>query len=245
MNVSRELDFGHRDRKDIYEYVERHGSVDIDRVRRELFPNDERRFRHQLALLKRDGYVEQEDDELRVVLESMGEEEEFEEDGVNFSIRPARQEDLGGVVGVIRQVTSDKTYIEAENVAEALDHQDVLLRHNELESRTFFVAVVDDEVVGWAHVEAPEVEKLGHNAELTFGVLDDYRGMGIGDHLFRRATEWARSEGYEKVYQSVPATNEEAVDYLESRGCYVDAVRENHYKIDGDYVDEVMLALEL
>ncbi len=245
MKVSDSLEFGHVDRKDIYEYVEGHGTVDVEKVRSELFPHDEHRFRHQLAMLKRDGYLEENGGQLRVALEPEGETEEFTEGDVEFTIRPARQEDIGGIVGAIRQVAEEKLYIEAESVAEALDHQDVLLRKNEVESRMFFVAVVDDDVVGWAHVEAPETEKLRHNAELTFGVVEDYRGHGIGNHLFERALEWAKSNGYEKVYQSVPATNEEAIDYLEDKGCYVDAVREDHYKIDGEYVDEVMLALTL
>lgn len=245
MKVSEPLEFDHVDRKDIYEYVESHGRVDVEKVRSELFPHDEGRFRHQVAMLKRDGYVEERDGELQVAFEPEGETEEFSEGELEFTIRPARQEDIGGIVGAIRQVAEEKMYIEAESVAEALDHQDVLLRHNELESRMFFVAVVDGDVVGWAHVEAPETEKLSHNAELTFGVVEDYRGHGIGNHLFQRALEWTTSNGYEKVYQSVPATNEEAVEFLEDKGCFVDAVREGHYKIDGEYVDEVMLALEL
>jgi hypothetical protein len=56
MSVSDSLDFGHRDRKDLYEYVERHGTVPMEKARKELFPHDERRFVHQLAVLKRDGY---------------------------------------------------------------------------------------------------------------------------------------------------------------------------------------------
>jgi len=154
MKLSEPLEFGHRDRKDLYEYVESHGKVPTKKVRDELFPHDERRFRHQLAILKRDGYIEEKGNELRVVIEHNGKTEEFEADGVEFQIRPAHQEDLGGVVGAIREVTSERRYIEAESVAEVLDHQDVLLRHNEVESRVFFVGVVGNEVVGWAHIEA-------------------------------------------------------------------------------------------
>jgi ribosomal protein S18 acetylase RimI-like enzyme len=47
------------------------------------------------------------------------------------------------------------------------------------------------------------------------------------------------------VYNSLPATNEDAVAFLESHGWTVEAVREDHYEIDGDLVDEVMLARRL
>jgi len=243
MSVSDKLEFGHIDRKDLYEHVERHGTVPIEEARKKLFPHDERRFLHQLALLKRDGYLEEDNGVLRACLEPEGDEEEFTDNDLEYTIRPARQEDLGGVTGAIRQVAEEKRYIVAESVAEQIDHQNVLLRHNEVESRVFFVALVNDEVVGWAHIDAQEIDKLRHTARLTFGVVEEYRGHGIGTRLFERALDWASENGYEKIYQSIPATNEIALEFLENKGCEVEATRENHYKIDGENVDEVMLAV--
>lgn len=243
MESREKLQFGHEDRKRIYEYVERHGAAIPDDIRDEL-RIDPGGFRHHVAILRRDGYLEQDDGKLRVSLDA-GEEEEFRTDALEFSIRPARQEDLGGIVGAIRQVTEEKTYIVGESVADVLDHESALLRHNELESRVFFVATVNDEVVGWVHLNAPELEKLSHTAELTVGVLEGYRGHGIGSHLLERGLEWAKPNGYEKVYQSIPSANEDAVEFLEAHGWEVEAVRANHYKINGDYVDEMMMAVTL
>jgi L-amino acid N-acyltransferase YncA len=174
-----------------------------------------------------------------------GAEEEYRSEDLEFHIRPARQEDLAGIVGAIRQVAEERTHIEAESVADEVDHEEALLRHNELESRMFFVATVDDDVVGWVHLHAPELEKLSHTAELTVGVLDGYRGHGIGSHLLARGLEWAGTNGYEKVYQSVPSTNEDAIAFLETHDWETEAIRENHYKLNGHYVDEVMMAVEL
>ena len=245
MKFSDAVEIDDPDRRDLFDYVERQGEVPTRDAEQRLFPHDDRAFAHHVAILKRDGYLEERDGHLVVALETEGAEEEHVDDDLAFTIRPARQADLGGIVGAIRQVAGERTYIEAETVAEALDHDEALLRHNDVESRMFFVACVDDEVVGWAHVEAPEFAKLKHNAEITFGVIEDYRGHGIGRHLFQRAIAWAKDQGYEKIYQSVPATNEEGLDFLEELGCEVEAVREDHYKIAGDYVDEVMTAKRL
>jgi len=243
MQITDELSFGHDDRRRIYQYVESRGSVDLDDVR-ETLGVDPRGFRHHVAILKRDGRIEVKDGQLRVAFDD-GESEEHRSDGVGFTIRVARQDDLSGLIGAIRRVAEAGTYIEAETVADLIDHEEVLLRHNELESRVFFVATVDDEVVGWVHLDASELEKLAHTAELTVGVLETYRGHGIGSHLLERGLEWAAANGYEKIYDSVPATNEDAIGFLESHGWEVEAVRSDHYKIDGEYVDEVMLALSL
>ncbi|WP_331236349.1 helix-turn-helix domain-containing GNAT family N-acetyltransferase [Natronorarus salvus] len=238
------LRFGHEDRKRIYGYVERHGSATLGELEREL-KIDPGGLRHHVAILKRDGRIEaDESGSFRVSLDG-GEREEHRAEDVEFAIRPARQEDLAGIVGAIRQVAEAGTYIVAETVADEIDHQDALLRHNEIESRMFFVATVGEEVVGWVHIHGSELEKLSHTAELTVGVIDEYRSRGIGSHLLNRGLEWAGSQGYERVYQSVPATNEEAIAFLEEQGWEVEAVREDHYKINGHYADEVMMAIRL
>ncbi|WP_254530878.1 GNAT family N-acetyltransferase [Natrinema gelatinilyticum] len=243
MATTNALEFGHEDRKRIYEYVERHGAVDPDKVQERL-GLDPGGFRHHVAILKRDGRLEQEDGTLRVTIDA-GAEEEYVSEDLEFHIRPARQEDLTGIVGAIRQVAEEKTYIEAESVADEIDHEDALLRHNELESRMFFVATVEEDVIGWVHLYAPELEKLSHTAELTVGVLEEYRTHGVGSHLLSRGLEWASSNGYEKVYQSVPSTNEEAIAFLEEHDWDTEAVRQDHYKLNGHYVDEVMMAVKL
>ncbi|PSQ02862.1 hypothetical protein BRC94_01025, partial [Halobacteriales archaeon QS_5_70_17] len=92
-----------------------------------------------------------------------------------------------------------------------------LLRHDSVESRVFFVATVNDDVVGWVHLNAPEIEKLSQTAELTVGVIDQNRGHSKGSHLLGRGLEWAKSEGYEKIYSSVPSTNEGAIEFLRDR----------------------------
>ncbi|MFC4552245.1 MULTISPECIES: GNAT family N-acetyltransferase [Halorussus] len=243
MKLSETLEFGHEDRKRIYEYVERRGEVDAEEAR-DALRVDPGGFRHHVAILKRDGYLEEREGRLRAAFEE-GTAEEYQEGDVEFTIRPARQEDLSGIVGAIRRVAEQGSYIVAESVADEVDHDEALLRHNEIESRMFFVATVGEEVVGWVHLHAPELEKLAHTAELTVGVLEDYRGHGIGSHLLARGLEWAASNGLEKVYQSVPSTNQDAIDFLTAHGWETEAVRENHYKIDGEYVDEVMMAVEL
>ncbi|KDE58863.1 acetyltransferase [Halostagnicola sp. A56] len=243
MAFSEELEFGHDDRKRIYEHVERKGAVDPESVHRAL-GIDPGGFRHHVAILKRDGRLESEAGKLRVTIDG-GAREEYATETFEFQIRPARQEDLSGIVGAIRQVAEEKTYIVAESVADEIDREDALLRYNEIESRMFFVATVDDDVVGWVHLNAPELEKLSHTAELTVGVLEEYRGNGLGAHLLSRGLEWAGVNGYEKVYQSVPSVNQEAIDFLESQGWQTEAVRADHYKLNGKYADEVMMAIEL
>ncbi|MXR42657.1 GNAT family N-acetyltransferase [Halobaculum sp. WSA2] len=243
MELTENLTFSHTDRRDLYEFVEEHGTVHEREARRAL-NLDRTAFGHHATVLVRDGYLDWEEDHLSVAYEDNG-ATEHTADGLEYVVRIATQRDLSGLVGVIRQVAGEGTYIEAETVADVIEHDEVVLRHNELESRLFMVATVDDEVIGWVHLDLPEAEKLSHTAVLTVGILPEYRGKGIGSTLLERGESWAASHGFEKLYNSIPATNDGAVAFLTDHGWEREAVREGHYTIDGEYVDELMLARRL
>lgn len=243
MQARHKPEFETQDHRRIYEYVERNGLVESPAIAEDL-EMDPERFHHEVAMLKRDGYLEEHDGALYVALEA-GTAEEYTSDGVEYVIRPARQEDLSGILGAISRITEKQTYLVAESVAEQLDYEGVLIRHNDVETRMFFVATVTDDVVGWTHLEAPELEKLSHAAKLTVGVLEDYRRHGIGGHLLHRGLEWAATQGYRKVYNSIPATNQEAARFLEDHGYETEAIRKEHYMIDDEFVDELMMAKTL
>ena len=243
MELTQKPEFDHKDRRDIYEYIERNGPTEPTVVRRAL-NMEERAFGHHVAVLKRDRVLESQGGELRLAFEK-GAEEEFDSGAVSFRIRPAREEDLTGLVGAMRATLDGGEYVRAESVADVVDSEGVLLRHNDIESRMFFVATVNDEVVGWVHLKHRDLQKLRHTAELTLGVLEAYRGNGIGSHLLERGLEWAATQGTEKIYNALPATNDRAIEFLEARGFEVEAIRENHYRLNGEYVDEVMMATQL
>jgi GNAT superfamily N-acetyltransferase len=258
-----DMNFGDARRRRIYEYVEREGSVRPETVRQNVLVHAESsskparsgaaydpettmkpaEFRHHLSILKRDGYLKERDGMLHVGFHPEEEVTEVDTGEVTAAIRPARQQDITGIIGVIRTVAAGGNHIVAKRLAEDLDRTDVLLRHNESETRTFFVATVDEDAVGWLHVAAPGLPEMRHTAELTVGVLDEYRGAGIGRALMRRGLNWAREQGYQKVYQGTPASNTGAIEFLKHNGWEQEAIREGQYLINGALEDEVLLAV--
>lgn len=243
MEITESLNFDHKDRKDLYDYIERNGTVREDEVRRAL-NLDLAALGHHLTVLRRDGYIRKVGDKVQVAYEEE-DAETYESDGRTVTLRAAQEVDLDRLVDAIHEVADEGTYIEAETVADVIDHEEVVLRHNEIHSRMFFVATIEDDVVGWVHLDLPEAEKLSHTAVLTVGLRTEFRGHGIGGKLLERGIEWARNHRFEKLYNSVPSTNEQAISFLENHGWETEAVRKDHYKIDGGYVDEVMMAVDL
>lgn len=67
----------------------------------------------------------------------------------------------------MRSVAEDRDHFVAETAVDLVNHEQVIFRHGDIQSRVIFVAAVGEEVVGWAHLESPNYEKLSHTAELT------------------------------------------------------------------------------
>ncbi|WP_265110195.1 GNAT family N-acetyltransferase [Halosolutus halophilus] len=213
-----------------------------------------------LEVLKEQGYLTETNGKLRIAV--AGSPTALDLGDGTVTIRPAREEDRPGVVETMRTVADDGTYIVAENVAAQLERESALIRANDERSRMFFVAAFEpaaddedgsdaetgaeatdaEEIVGWLHVDAPELPSLRHTAEVTVGVRPDFRRNEIGSTLLEDGIEWAADAGYRKIYQSVPATNEEAIAFLEANGWNREGTREEQYLIDDEFVDEVLLA---
>lgn len=234
--------FDTKDRQHVYDYIREHGPVSPEEVEdQELVQVTPERSWQIVAILKRDGYVAEEEGMLRDAYRPTESEAHAVEDA-EYTVRRARLEDLSGLAGVIRQVTAGRTYIVGESVADQLAHADTLLHGDPEEPPIYFVAIVDGEVIGWANLERRDEVKLREVAYLTVGLLDEYRGLSIGSTLLDRAVSWAGQHGFRKVASNIPATNESAIAFLEDNGWEVEAVRPDHYTIDGRPVDEVLVA---
>ncbi|MFB6129973.1 MAG: N-acetyltransferase family protein [Salinigranum sp.] len=225
--------------KRIYEYVERHGSAKWS-VLLNVTTVPSERFQTEFERLKSKGYLEEEDGTVRLALK-VGAIDEYETGAGDITVRPGRQRDFEGLVDAIRDVTDAGTYVIAESVAEQLLYEDAVTRHNTVRSRVFFVGTVEDEVIGWTHLDLPQVPHAKETAQQTVGVKEAYRGYGIGSKLLQRGLDWAEANGYRKVYNSVPKTNRRAIEFLDDHGWETEAIRRNHYTIDDEYVDEVTM----
>lgn len=232
--------FESEENKEVYQHVERQGAASVEELRNSLGLSDDR-FREAIEQLESKGYVERRDGHLELGLD-VGTEEDHETRDLTYTIRPARETDLDSLVDTIERVTSKDTYAVGETLADELRYEDTVVRHNSVWSRVFFVATVDEHVVGWSHLDLPQTETLRNTAQLTVGVRDDYRGYGIGARLLEKALDWAEANGYHKVYNSVASTNANAITFLQSQGWTKEAVHEEHFTIGDQQVDEVMLS---
>lgn len=105
------------------------------------------------------------------------------------------------------------------------------------------VAELDGRVVGYVRIGFPT--GLAANAHVRqirgLAVADEARGLGVGRALVRAAVEEARRLGARRVTLRVLGHNTAARRLYESEGFVVEGVQPEEFRLEGTYVDDVLM----
>ena len=109
------------------------------------------------------------------------------------------------------------------------------------------VALVDDEVGGYIKLgRATPLPASDHVVHITGLVVGEaFRRQGAGRLLLEAAAEQARAQGARRLTLRVLGNNEGARRLYESAGFAVEGVFAGEFFLDGAYVDDVAMALDL
>jgi len=109
------------------------------------------------------------------------------------------------------------------------------------------VAEADGVVVGY--VKIGPVTPLPSNAHVLqiqgLGVDPGHQGRGVGRVLLQAAADEARARGARKLSLRVLGRNTTARRLYERSGFVVEGVLTGEFLLDGEYVDDVLMALRL
>jgi RimJ/RimL family protein N-acetyltransferase len=101
----------------------------------------------------------------------------------------------------------------------------------------------DDRVVGWCDILRNRVEGFRHAGQFGIGVIAAYRGAGLGRRLAEAAIKSAWERELERIALVVFASNVRAIALYQRLGFEEEGVRRRARKLDGNYDDELMMAL--
>jgi ribosomal protein S18 acetylase RimI-like enzyme len=105
-----------------------------------------------------------------------------------------------------------------------------------------FIALDNDEVVGWCDILRRNFEGFEHVGVLGMGVLASHRGEGIGKALLFSTIEAAKSIGISRIELEVFASNERAIKLYKDHGFIMEGVTKESRMIDGVSQDIVCMA---
>jgi RimJ/RimL family protein N-acetyltransferase len=113
--------------------------------------------------------------------------------------------------------------------------------------RDVLVAVVDGAVAGYASIGPATPVPSNEHVLMIHGLAVDpaRQGGGLGQRLVTAAVEEARGRGARRLRLRVLGHNAAARRVYEACGFVVEGVLREEFRLDGRYVDDVLMAREL
>lgn len=102
-----------------------------------------------------------------------------------------------------------------------------------------------DDIAGWCDIVRFRLEGFRHAGRLGMGLLPAYRGLGLGAQLLAETLSGARRMGIERVELEVFASNADAIKLYHKFGFVVEGTKKRARKLDGEYDDDLLMALFL
>lgn len=162
---------------------------------------------------------------------------------MNVLVREGCVEDAAGIVAIMNPIIAAGVYTVFDTPF-TIDAEQAFLRAFPARG-VFHVAVnpVDQRVLGFQSLEpfATYTHALDHVGTLGTFVDLASRRRGIAAALFRATFEAARRKGYRKILTFVRADNPAALAAYLSHGFAIVGTARQHAKIQGVYIDEIII----
>jgi L-amino acid N-acyltransferase YncA len=160
-----------------------------------------------------------------------------------IEIRDVRIEDAEGVLAILNPIIAARCYT-AMDVPFTIEAEREFIRTFP-PNGTFLVAVDTalNRIVGFQNVSpfGSFTHAFDHVGVIGTYVDLELRRKGIATRLFAATFEAARRKGYEKFFTYVRADNEAGLQTYLRQGFRIVGRAERHAKIDGRYIDEVVI----
>jgi RimJ/RimL family protein N-acetyltransferase len=107
------------------------------------------------------------------------------------------------------------------------------------ENSTILVAEKDNKnLVGFLMAVGGNAKRIKHSAYIVMGILNEYRGKGIGTKLIEELERWAFNHNIHRLELTVVTCNEAALSLYRKMGFVIEGTKKNSLCIDGKFVDE-------
>lgn len=160
-------------------------------------------------------------------------------------IREIETWDAENFTNLIKKVenTSDFMLMEAgERKTTPKQQQNQLEQIKQQNNSTIFVAENEGELIGYLIVLGGTVNRTKHSAYLVIGILQEYRGKGIGTKLFENVITWAPKHNISRLELTVVTENEAGITLYKKNGFDIEGTKRNSLVIDGKTFNEYYMS---
>ncbi|ART77166.1 GNAT family N-acetyltransferase [Sutcliffiella horikoshii] len=160
-------------------------------------------------------------------------------------IREIRMEDAENSLVLIKEVESTSTFMlmepgERETTLEQQQKRIELL--DKQKNSTIFVAEENGKLIGYLFVMGGSVKRTKHTAYLVIGILEEYRGKGVGTKLFDHVTNWVSKHNISRLELTVVTENESGVALYKKSGFDIEGTKRKSLIINDRSYDEYYMS---
>jgi L-amino acid N-acyltransferase YncA len=162
---------------------------------------------------------------------------------VELSVRDVDPGDAEGIVRVLNPIIESRRYTALDTPVSVETERDYVIDFPDRGIWKVAVREPDQAIVGFQVLEpfAAYTHAFDHVATLGTYVDLNLRRQGIARRLFAATFDAAREKGYEKIFTFVRADNSDALQTYLSQGFVVVGNAKRQAKIDGQYIDEILI----
>lgn len=160
-----------------------------------------------------------------------------------LEIRNVRVGDAEQILAILNPIIAARCYTAMDTLFSVEAERDFI---RTFPARGIFLAALDttsNRIVGFQNVSpfGSFTHAFDHIGVIGTYVDLDRRRQGIASRLFAATYDAARRKGYEKFFTYVRADNHAALETYLRQGFRIVGTAERHAKIDGKYLDEVLI----
>jgi len=160
-------------------------------------------------------------------------------------IRQIEVNDAEELSKLIGKVESESPYMlfEAGEREISSERQRQRIESINLEDKSeIFVAEYDNKLIGYLFAIGGQANRTKYSAYIVIGILNQYRGQGIGTKLFMELEEWALNQKIHRLELTVITKNEVGVVLYKKMGFEIEGIKRDSLYIDGEFVDEYYMS---
>jgi L-amino acid N-acyltransferase YncA len=162
---------------------------------------------------------------------------------VELSVRDVEPADAAGLVRVLNPIIEARRYTVLDTPVNVETEFDYIIDFPDRGIWKVAVREPDRSIVGFQVLEpyASYTRAFDHVGTLGTYVDLELRRQGIARRLFAATFDAAREKGYEKIFTFVRADNPAALQAYLVHGFVVVGNAKRQAKIDGQYIDEILI----
>jgi len=165
-------------------------------------------------------------------------------------IREAQPDDAEQIIAYVQRLASEPDI----NIALAPgefnltveEERKILADDAAADNSVFLVAEIDGQIIGALNGKGGTRQATRHTVTLGMSVANEWRDQGIGSKLMTRAITWTKnSEVVSRIELHVFARNEMAIHLYQKFGFATEGQRRRAIYRNGEYLDDLIMALLL